>query len=57
MHQTWHLRHETEGLYIEHRDPLASPPVALIPVTVDALHVLAAQAAGVRFEDVEVHHG
>ena len=56
-HQTWHLRREPEGLYIEHCDPLASPPVALIPVTVDALHVLAAQAAGVRFEDVEVHHG
>lgn len=43
MHQTWHLRHEPEGLYIEHHDPLASPPIALIPVTVDALHVLAAQ--------------
>ena len=52
MHQTWHLIRDGAELYIEHRDPLASPPVALIPVTVDALHVLAAQAAGVRFEDV-----
>jgi len=52
-HQTWHLRHEPEGLYIEHHDPLASPPVVVIPVTADALHVLAVQARGVRFDDVE----
>ena len=52
MHQTWHLIRDGAELYIEHRDPLASPPVALIPVTVDALHVLAAEAQGVRFDDV-----
>ena len=51
-HQTRHLRHEPEGLYIEHHDPLASPPVAVIPATVDALHRLWLEARGVRFDDV-----